>query len=64
MNEQDRRVVESGRAALESGAFDMYKDTMPETSIKALIAIIDRLDAENKKLKAELDRAVNALVKS
>ena len=50
MNKQDRQVVESGRVALEAGVFDMYKDTGPKTSVKALIAIVDRLDAQLQKI--------------
>ena len=52
MNEQDRQIV---KAAKEFGASDLTQD---------LVLLVERLDAENEKLKADLDKVVNALVKS
>lgn len=61
MDESDKQIVEAVRAWLESGA------GVPEPilhNLVALLGVVDRLDAENEKLKTELDRAVDALVKS
>jgi len=52
MNEQEKRTV---KAAKEFGASNLTQD---------LILIIERLDAENEKLQADLNRVINALVKS
>lgn len=48
MTEQEKQTLE---AAKEFGVSDLTQD---------LVLIIERLDAENEKLKADLDRAVNA----
>ena len=57
MTEQEKQFV---KAAKEFDERNMkYKYHMWN-----LIFTIDRLDTENKKLKAELDKAVDALVKS
>ena len=57
MNEQERQTLEGAKLLISTrlGASDLTQD---------LVLIIERLDAENEKLKADLDRAVNALVKS
>ena len=56
MKEHDREIVEDARK------FKMLKPW--SATIKDLITIIDRLDKENEKLKADLDKHFRRLAKA
>lgn len=59
MKERDRKYIEEITKQLGQMPYKFNASVVIE-----LRRIIDHLNAENKKLKADLDRAVNALVKS
>ncbi len=62
MNEQDRRRVENFRKILDDD--EPFVHGISFDVGRKILAIIERLDKENEKLKADLDKVVNALVKS